>query len=287
MSEALPTASRRRRPSAGRAGFPRRYPRLVFGGLVIATLLLCSHFLPLPYNPISPSATRVLQAPSLAHPFGTDSVGFDIFSRSIDAARRDLSLALAGAFLAALIGIPVGLLATTKGMAAQVVMRLLDAFQAFPLLVLAIALVTLAGNRLEMVVLAIVVIETPRFIRLIRGDGLALREARFVEAAVAMGASRRRVLLVHMLPNMTGVILVQLSIAAANALVVIAALSFLGIGISPPDASWGAMIQSGARQLTSGHWWVSFFPGLFVFISVMSLNLIADDLDRLFERSER
>lgn len=281
MSEGVFAAGRARRSAIA------RYPRLVFGAGLIGALLFASLFLPLPYDPVAPSARSVMLAPSLAHWFGTDSVGFDVFSRCIDAARRDLSLALGGAAAAAVIGVPIGLLATTRGPAAVVVMRLLDAFQAFPLLVLAIALVTLAGNRLEMVVLAIVVIETPRFIRLVRSEGLSLREARFVEAAVAMGAGRWRVLGVHMLPNMTGVVVVQFSIAAANALMVIAALSFLGIGVSPPDASWGAMIQSGARHLMTGAWWVSFFPGLFVFIAVMCLNLVADDLDRLFERSER
>lgn len=283
MSEAVLGTGRARR--ASRAF--RRYPRLFLGAGAILLLVLASMFLPLPYDPIAPAAGSVLLSPSGAHWFGTDSVGFDVFSRCIDAARRDLALALGGAAVAAIVGVPIGLFATTRGPAAVVVMRLLDAFQAFPLLVLAIALVTLAGNRLEMVVLAIVVIETPRFIRLVRSEGLTLREARFVEAAVAMGAGRWRVLAVHMLPNMTGVVVVQFSIAAANALMVIAALSFLGIGVSPPDASWGAMIQSGARHLTTGAWWVSFFPGLCVFVAVMSLNLMTDDLDRLFERSER
>lgn len=285
-STPLPTAPQahaRHRPTRV---FARHY-RLFFGATTILVLLLFSIVLPLPFDPLEPNASSVLQAPSMAHWFGTDSVGFDVFSRTIDAAHRDLSLALGGALAAALIGVPIGLLAISKGMSSQMVMRLLDAFQAFPLLVLAIAVVTLAGNRLEMVLLAIVIIEVPRFIRLVRAEGLALRESRYVEAAIAMGASRLRVLFVHMLPNLTGVILVQLSIAAASALVVIAALSFLGIGVSPPSASWGAMIQAGARQLTTGYWWASAFPGLFVFISVMSLNLIADDLDRLFERSQR
>ena len=250
-------------------------------------LLLAGFFLPLPYDPIKPNADATLQAPSSAHWFGTDSIGLDVFSRVIDAAKRDLPLALGGALISGLIGVPLGLLTTIPGRASATIMRALDAFQAFPLLILAISLVTLTGNRLEMVVLAIIVIETPRFMRLVRSEGLAIREARFVEAAEAMGASPARILRVHVLPNVTGVIVVQLSIAAASALVVVAALSFLGIGVSPPDPSWGVMIQDGARQMTSGRWWISLFPGAAVFVAVMSLNLIADDLDIIFERSSR
>ena len=263
------------------------YPGLWLGLTTIMVLLLAGFFLPLPYDPIKPNADATLQAPSSAHWFGTDSIGLDVFSRVIDAAKRDLPLALGGALISGLIGVPLGLLTTIPGRASATIMRALDAFQAFPLLILAISLVTLTGNRLEMVVLAIIVIETPRFMRLVRSEGLAIREARFVEAAEAMGASPARILRVHVLPNVTGVIVVQLSIAAASALVVVAALSFLGIGLSPPDPSWGVMIQDGARQMTSGRWWISLFPGAAVFVAVMSLNLIADDLDIIFERSSR
>lgn len=260
---------------------------LVTGLGILVAMLVAAWFMPLPYDPIRPSAGSTLQPPSPQHWFGTDNVGFDVFSRTVAAAGRDLPLAFVGAIAAAVIGVLLGLLATTKGQLSQWMMRALDAFQAFPLLVLAIAIVTLTGNRLEMVVFAIIIIEVPRFMRLVRSEGLAIREARFIEAAEAIGAKPSRVLLVHLLPNVSGVIAVQLSIATANALLVIAALSFLGIGVSPPDPSWGAMIQAGARQMTTGQWWVSLFPGLAIFLSVVSLNLIADELDVIFERSGR
>ncbi len=268
-------------------GLPRLSIGLWVGLIVIVALFLAGFLFPLPYDPIKPDANAVLNAPSALHWMGTDSLGFDIFSRVIAAAKRDLPLALGGALGAALLGVPLGLATTLRGRASNLIMRGLDAFQAFPLLVLSIALVTLTGNRLEMVVFAIIVIETPRFIRLIRSEGLAIRESRFIEAAEAMGASPARILFVHLLPNVTGVVLVQLSIAAAHSLTVVAALSFLGIGVSPPDPSWGVMIQNGARLMTSGEWWVSLFPGLAVFLAIMSLNLIADELDILFERSGR
>ena len=265
----------------------RHHPGLVVGAAVLAAMLATSWFVPLPYDPISPNAAATLQPPSAAHWFGTDSVGFDVFSRTIAAAGRDLPLAFGGAVAAAIIGVFLGLLATGKGRVSTVIMRSLDAFQAFPLLVLAIAIVTLTGNRLEMVVFAIIIIEAPRFMRLVRAEGLAIRESRFIEAVEAMGATRARILFVHLLPNVTGVIAVQLSIATANALMVVAALSFLGIGVSPPDPSWGAMIQAGARQMTTGQWWVALFPGLAIFVTVICLNLVADELDLIFERSAR
>lgn len=269
------------------AGPIRRHFGFCAGAAILAAMLLVSWFVPLPYDPIRPDAAATLQPPSAQHWFGTDSVGFDVFSRTIAAAGRDLPIAFGGALAAALIGVFLGLLATGKGRGSMLLMRSLDAFQAFPLIVLAIAIVTLTGNRLEMVIFAILIIEAPRFLRLVRAEGLAIRESRFIEAAETIGASPIRVLLVHLLPNVTGVIAVQLSIATANALMVVAALSFLGIGVSPPDPSWGAMIQAGARQMTGGQWWVSFFPGLAIFVAVVSLNLVADALDVILERSAR
>ena len=267
---------------------PLRYHfGLSAGLLVLVVMLAASWLVPMPYDPIRPDAAVTLQAPSAAHWFGTDSLGFDVFSRTVTAAGRDLPLAFGGALAAALIGVFLGLLATVKGRMSTAIMRSLDAFQAFPLLVLAIAVVTLTGNRLEMVIFAIIIIEAPRFMRLVRAEGLAIRESRFVEAAVAIGARPLRILIVHLLPNVSGVIAVQLSIATANALMVVAALSFLGIGVSPPDPSWGAMIQAGARQMTTGQWWVSLFPGLAIFTAVICLNVVADELDLIFERSTR
>lgn len=254
---------------------------------ILLALFLSGLFLPLPYDPVRPDASANLLPPSATHPFGTDSVGFDVFSRTIAAAKRDMPLAFGGAFLSAVIGVALGLLATGRGAWARGLMRALDAFQSFPLMILAISIVTLTGNRLEMVVFAILVIEVPRFMRLVRAEGMVIRETRYVEAAVAMGASPLRVLLVHVLPNVTHVIAVQISIATANALMVVAALSFLGIGVSPPDPSWGAMIQAGARQLTTGQWWVSLFPGLAVFVSVFCLNVVAEQLEVRFERTGR
>lgn len=162
-------------------------------------------------------------------------------------------------------------------------MRVLDAFEAFPLIILAIVLVTLMGNQLGNVVVAIMAINIPRFMRLIRSEALAVRESRFIEAAIATGCSPARVFLRHVLPNVSPVITVQASISAAHSLLVIAGLSFLGVGVTPPEPSWGAMIQDGARQMVLGNWWVVVFPGLAVFLSVAALNLVADEAQAILD----
>lgn len=265
----------------------RHYPGLLIGGAVVLGLVLAGFFAPLPYDPVQPNVFEILKPPSAGHWFGTDLNGFDVFSRTIDAAQRDVPLALIGALVSLVIGVPLGLLASAKGKAGERIMRGLDVFQAFPLIVLSVALVTVTGNELRNVVFAIMIINTPRFMRLVRSEALSLRESRFMEAAQAMGCSRSRMMFRHMLPNVLGITLVQTSLGAAHALIVIASLSFLGIGITPPDASWGAMIQAGARQMATGEWWVVTFPGLAVLIVVASFNLIADSLDAYFDRTQR
>ncbi len=265
--------------------FFRRRPGVALGLGIIVVLLLASFIAPLPHDPEVAEAANTLQSPSLTHLFGTDRTGFDVFSRTIRAARLDLALAVAGTLLSMVIGVPLGLLASTKNRWSERLMRALDTFQAFPLLVLAIAVVSLTGNNLKNVVVAIGLINTPRFMRLVRADALAVRETRFVEAAISVGASPLRVLRRHVLPNVTGIILVQATLAAANAIVVIAALSFVGIGVTPPTPSWGSMIRSGTQNIASGSWWISIFPGLAVVLAVWSLNKIADGIQAGVGRS--
>ena len=258
---------------------------IAFGFLV--ALLIAGFIAPLPHDPLTQSPGQTFEPPSGDHWFGTDNLGRDVFARVIAGARLDLPLAIIGTLLSLVIGVTLGLLASTKGRWSERLMRGLDMFQAFPLLVLAIVVVSLAGNHLYNVVIAIALINVPRFIRLVRSEALVLRESRFVEAATAMGASRGRVLFRHILPNVSGTILVQASLTAAQAIVVIAALAFLGIGIAPPTASWGGMIKSGAGSMTTGEWWVAIFPGITVFVCVFALNQIAEGLDTMLGRGSR
>lgn len=257
-------------------------------GCVLAIISLIAVAYAVPYSPVDDTNAR---RPSLVGPgtywFGTDNLGRDVFRRVLAGARLDLPLALAGMASSLLLGVPLGLLASQKSRWAERFMRGLDMFQAFPLLVLAIVLVALAGNHLWMVVVAIALINTPRFIRLVRSEALSLRESRFVEAAVAIGATRARVMYRHLLPNTTNTILVQASLTAAQSIVVIAALAYLGIGIKPPKASWGAMIKDGSQGITTGQWWVCIFPGIAVFLCVLLFNQIADRLERVLSRGAR
>lgn len=242
--------------------------------------------LPLRYSPTEPLPLESLQPPSAQHWFGTDANGFDVYARTLASAQRDLPLAIVGTMASLVVGVPLGLFASTKGRWGERVMRGLDVFQSFPLVIIAVALVTLTGNRLENVVFAIMVINVPRFMRLVRSEALALRESRFIEAALSIGASRVRIMRRHLLPNVAGVTLVQTSLAAAHAIVVIAALSFLGVGVSPPEPSWGTMIQAGASNMTTGQWWTVAFPGIAVFVAVAGLNLVADGLQVYYDRGE-
>lgn len=275
---------------------PRRSARLrfliqpsnlpvVIGIVVLVGFAIAGAVAPLPFNPTAPDTNAVLEGPSATHWFGTDLNGFDVFSRVIRAAWRDLPLAMVGTIASLLVGVPLGLLACGKGKLGERIMRATDVFQAFPLLVLAIVLVSLAGRaEPKNVVWAIMITNVPRFMRLVRSEGLALRESRFVEAATAIGATRWRIAFRHILPNVGGVILVQVSLSAAYSLVVIAALAFIGIGAPPPEPSWGAMIRSGFGELANGKWWISIFPGFAIFFCVTWLNVIADTLERRTEK---
>lgn len=276
---ALTRARGRRRPFASWG--------IVVGTTILVLLIAAGFFAPLPYDPLAPDATRMMQAPSAAHLMGTDSSGFDVFSRVIYSAQRDLPLALIGVLVSILIGVPLGLVSGGRNRVGEWLMRALELFQAFPLIVLAIVIVQVSGNRIENVVLALAVVNVPRFMRLVRAEVLTIRESRFVEAAVATGSSPARVMFRHILPNVPGVILVQSSLAAANGLITVATLNFVGLGANPPIPSWGSMIREGSSHLHQGAWWLVVFPGLAVFVSVLAFNMIADNIERLTGVGER
>lgn len=234
-----------------------------------------------------PYATNIIQRlspPGNGFIFGTDEVGFDIFSRTIIAGKIDLFISLSGTLVALLVGLPLGLMASDKTKNADRIMKVLDMFQAFPLLVLAIVIVAMWGNNIRNVIFAIILINIPRFTRLIRSEALTVRESRFIEVATAMGASKMRIISKHLLPNILGTLLAQASITTAHSIVVVAALSFIGIGVVPPEASWGSMIRAGSQYMMTGQWWMSIFPGLAIFISVLSFNTISQYILRKYEQ---
>jgi peptide/nickel transport system permease protein len=258
----------------------REFALAIAGACILALMLVAAFVSPLPHSATVPDVTALGQGPSGTHWFGTDDQGFDIFARTIRSARTDLPLALIGTLLSLLIGVVIGLFAGARSRWSGVIMRGVDLLQSFPLLILAIAIVALTGNHINNVVLAILLVNVPRFIRLVRAEMLALRESRFIEAAVVVGCSRRRVLFRHALPNLAGIVLAQASLSAAVAITVIAALNFLGIGVSPPTPTWGVMMHTGAETIAQGEWWATVFPVAAFFLAVMSFNLIADSIER-------
>lgn len=261
----------------------RRNAGLIVGAVMIVALMLVAFFAPLPHDPLTPDPTVVLQPPGGSHWFGTDASGFDIFSRTIEAAKKDIPLVLAGTLVSVLVGVPLGLIAGVERRWGERLMRGLEVFQALPLILLAIVIVKVTGNRIENIVFALAIVQVPRFMRLVRGEALSLRESRFVEAARAIGCRRRRVMFRHILPNVSGIILVQCSLAVANGIIVVAALTFIGVGANPPEPTWGGMVYDGTRYIAQGSWWVSVFPGIAIFLVVFAFNLVADGLERIFD----
>ena len=231
-----------------------------------------------PEDPNAQDLTRRLEGPSPGHPLGFDELGRDVLSRLVSGARVSVVVGLSVVFLAGTIGTAIGALAGyAGGRWDTLLMRATDVFLAFPGILLAIALVAVLGPALEHVVLALVVIGWVGYARLVRGQVLTLREQEFVVAARAQGARPLRILLKHVLPNVLPVLVVQASLGMAAAILAEASLSFLGLGIQPPTASWGAMINAGRSHLL-GAPHLTLFPGLAILATVMGLNFLGDGL---------
>ena len=251
--------------------------------LLIALALFGSFFVT--HDPIKTSSA-VLQAPSQAHWFGTDQFGRDILSRTITSLRIDFLVALIGVSGAILIGVVIGALCGyLGGLFDDIVMRAIDIVQSFPLLLLAMVLVLFLGPSVMSVIVVTVLINIPSYARLVRAETLSKKHLEYIEAARCSGVSEARILFRHLVPNTLNPIIVQGSLNLGWAVGNVAALSFLGIGIRPPTPDLGVMVAEGATYLAQGHWWMSLFPGLFLALTIFSLNLVGDGLqDRLDPR---
>lgn len=247
---------------------------------VIVALILVAIFAPLiaPYDPTKQSWSAVRKAPSLAHWFGTDEVGRDILSRIIFGTRASLSAGVISVGIAISIGVPLGLLAGYLGGKVDALLgRVTDAMLAVPFLILAIALAAFLGPSLGNAMIAIGVTATPLFIRLTRGQTLSVVKEDYVEAARAVGNPGWRIALRHILPNVMPALLVQATLTIATAIIAEASLSFLGLGQQPPAPSWGSMLNAAQRFLTNAPW-MAIYPGLAIFVTVLSFNLFGDGL---------
>ena len=241
-----------------------------------------------PYNPLQSDAANSLKPPTWAHPFGTDQLGRDIFSRVLVAARLDLSIAFASVILAFLLGALSGVAAGYfGGWTDRIVGRLADTIMAFPLFVLAMGIVAALGNKVINIVIATAIINFPLYVRVARAEANVRRDAGFVEAARLSGNGEARVLLGHVLPNIMPIMMVQMSLTMGYAILNAAGLSFIGLGVRPPDAEWGIMVADGANFIQSGEWWVAFFPGVTLMLAVFCFNLLGDGLRDIIDPRQR
>lgn len=253
----------------------------VFGGVVVLVMVALAIFASVvsPYDPLKQNYAELMQPSSKEHWFGTDDLGRDVLSRVIYGARSSLTASVAAVGIALLIGLPLGLVSGYyRGFWDEfVIMRLTDAFQAIPFLILALAMAAVLGPGLGNAALAIGIGFTPAFVRMVRGQVLSYRESEFVIAAKALGASDSRIMFRHVLPNIMGPIIVQASLATASAVIAEASLSYLGLGVQPPDPAWGSSLRFAQGYLTLAPW-MAYWPGLAIFATVLSINLLGDGL---------
>ncbi len=252
---------------------------------LIATLAACALLAPLlaPYDPLAQDLAVRLKPPSPEHWLGTDSLGRDIASRILYGARISLVIGVVVVGSAGVFGTFVGLVAGyAGGLVDEALMRLTEVFLAFPALILAMAIAGALGPSLTNAIIAIAAVTWAVYARLVRGQILSLRQREFVEAARAMGASRRRIVLRHLLPNTLAPLMVQASFDMGSSIIAAAGLSFIGFGAQPPTPEWGVMISEG-RNFISTQPWLSLFPGLAILLAVGSFNLLGDGLRDAFD----
>lgn len=255
-------------------------PAALAGLFIVALLLLLAAFAPLvaPYDPYVQTLANQLQPPSATHLFGTDEFGRDVFSRVIHGTRYTLYIVLLVAIVAAPAGLLIG--ATSGflgGWVDTLFMRITDIALAFPRLILALAFVTAFGPGLNNAILAIALTGWPPYVRIARAEALMIRKSDYIAAVELMGASKLRVILVHVIPLCMPSLLVRLTLDMAGVILIAAGLGFLGLGAQPPSAEWGVMLSSGKDFLLSG-WWIGTFPGLAIFVVCMGFNLLGDGL---------
>jgi peptide/nickel transport system permease protein len=254
--------------------------------LIVIAALLGPHIVP--YDPLASDTVAALKGPSRAHWFGTDQIGRDVFSRVIAATRLDFIIAISSVVLVFLMGGLAGVAAGFfGGWTDRIVSRVADTIMAFPLFVLAMGIVAALGNTVQNIVIATAIVNFPLYARIARTEANVRREAGFVQAARLSGNSEARVLLAHILPNIMPIMIVQMSLTMGYAILNAAGLSFIGLGVRPPDAEWGIMVAEGAAFMVSGEWWIAFFPGLALMIAVFCFNLLGDGLRDIVDPQRR
>ncbi len=241
-----------------------------------------------PYDPLASNTAQSLKPPSAQHWFGTDSLGRDILSRIIVAARLDFGIAVSAVAASFAVGAALGSLAGFYGgWADRIIGRVADTIMAFPLFVLAMGIVAALGNTVFNIILATAIINLPFYIRVARAEVNVRRNAGYVEAARLAGNSDLRTLAVHVFPNVLPPMMVQISLNMGWAILNAAGLSFIGLGVRPPQAEWGIMVAEGATYIISGEWWIALFPGAVLMLAVFTFNLLGDGLRDIMDPRTR
>jgi peptide/nickel transport system permease protein len=259
----------------------KRKPLGTVSAALIVTLVLTAIFADVlaPYDPLAAAPEIRLQAPSRAHLFGTDDIGRDVLSRVIHGARISLWVGLLAVGIGTMVGMVIGLVSGYfEGRLDLVLQRVMDALQAIPGLVLALAIVSVLKPNTTNAMIAIAMVIIPGNARIVRGAVLSAKQNRYVEAAQAIGCRHPRIIGSHILPNVTAPILIIASIWLGNAILIEASLSFLGVGTQPPDPSWGLMLSSTGRAFMEQAPWLAIFPGLAISLAVFGFNLFGDTL---------
>jgi len=264
--------------------------RLVLAGLIMVVGLIVIAALAgliAPYDPIANNVRAALQPPSSYYYFGTDRFGRDVFSRVVFGSRLSLFVALVSVTISGIIGVALGLVSGYyRGWIDNLIGRIMDVFFSFPALLLAIGVAAMLGPGLNNAIIAIAVVYSPVFGRVVRGPVLVERGREYVEAARVIGASSPRVLLLHVFPNVLSPLIVQATITLSQAILLEAYLSFLGLGTQPPFPSWGTMLQEGRTFLETAPW-MSIFPGLAIMLTVLAFNLLGDGIRDVLDPRSR
>jgi len=261
----------------------------VIGFVVLTLVFLAGIFAPAvsPYDPTQVDVKNIRSAPTAEHWFGTDELGRDILSRVIFGTRVTLMVMVISVSLALVGGTLLGLIAGYAGGKVEaVLMMLMDALLSFPMLILALAIIAILGPGIQNAMMAIAIVNVPNFARIVRGQVLAIKQSEYIDASRSIGSNGAQVLFKEILPNTLDAIIIYASLRSSQAIITESSLSFLGRGVQPPTPSWGWMVAVGMKFWNVA-WWMSFFPGLAIFITVLSVNLMGDALRDAFDSQLR
>jgi peptide/nickel transport system permease protein len=284
---AAPAASHIARPARQRAfwqamlGFCRREPLGAFGMaivIIMAVVGFCAELIA-PYSPTANDFSAMTEAPGWGHWLGTDQFGRDLLSRIIFGARTALIVGFSSALVGGIAGLVLGVgSAYFGGLIDLILQRVFDVLMAFPLIIMALAVVAIFGPGVQNVIIAITIPLIPRCARVVRSSALALREIPYIDAARACGYGHARIILRHMVPNVVAPFLIMITAFVGQAILAEASLSYLGLGVQEPVPAWGLMLQGGAEEYASTAPWIAIFPGLAIMLSVLGINLFGDAL---------